>query len=249
MLSAQENSPAGGVGGSGAARDVAMAVRGLRGDLESPMEEDEGARGRLQSQGHSRNWSTGPGSEHEGLGGPASGGGWDSPAASATSAAETERVRSNGVVNGGNPTAAAAISTPENAASRLASYKYGASTSTSSFASGTGSDRTASVGRNGTGSEPRTRQFRGHVSAMSGGSTGSQEGLALGSGSGSGSGLALGMGPGPSHTLSRITKALERSADEGDTLDLSRRGIARIEEEDVDMFRCGVGKEKKGVWR
>lgn len=49
--------------------------------------------------------------------------------------------------------------------------------------------------------------------------------------------------------LTRIQKALEHSTDEGDTLDLSRQGVDKIGEEDVDMFRRGVGKDKKGVWR
>lgn len=69
----------------------------------------------------------------------------------------------------------------------------------------------------------------------------------------------MGFGSGPliasehsrssSTTTARIIKALERSSDEGDTLDLSRRGIEKIQEEDVEMFRSGVGKDKKGVWR
>lgn len=46
-----------------------------------------------------------------------------------------------------------------------------------------------------------------------------------------------------------IQEALSKSTDEGNTLDLSRRGIKRIGEEAVEMFRQGVGKEKKGVWR
>jgi hypothetical protein len=50
-------------------------------------------------------------------------------------------------------------------------------------------------------------------------------------------------------TMNRIMRALERSPDEGDTLDLSRKGIDSIGDADVEMFRQGVGKELKGVWR
>lgn len=50
-------------------------------------------------------------------------------------------------------------------------------------------------------------------------------------------------------TMSRIFKALERSPDEGDTLDLSRKAIDGIGDEAVEMFRKGVGKDQKGVWR
>ena len=50
-------------------------------------------------------------------------------------------------------------------------------------------------------------------------------------------------------TLAHIREALENSNDEGDTLDLSRRGIQEIGEEAVEMFRRGVGKDRKGVWR
>lgn len=49
--------------------------------------------------------------------------------------------------------------------------------------------------------------------------------------------------------LRRIYEALGKSNDEGDTLDLSRRGIERIGEDAVEMFRRGVGKDRKGVWR
>jgi hypothetical protein len=49
--------------------------------------------------------------------------------------------------------------------------------------------------------------------------------------------------------LRRIQDALQKSSDEGDTLDLSRRGIRKIGEEATEMFRTGVGKEKRGVWR
>jgi len=49
--------------------------------------------------------------------------------------------------------------------------------------------------------------------------------------------------------LRRIYEALGKSNDEGDTLDLSRRGIERIGDDAVEMFRRGVGKDKKGVWR
>jgi hypothetical protein len=49
--------------------------------------------------------------------------------------------------------------------------------------------------------------------------------------------------------MKRIREALDRSGDEGDTLDLSRRGIEGIGAEAVEMLRKGVGKESKGVWR
>lgn len=49
--------------------------------------------------------------------------------------------------------------------------------------------------------------------------------------------------------IMRIQEALKKSADEGNTLDLSRRGIKRIGEEAVQMFHRGVGKDGKGVWR
>jgi hypothetical protein len=50
-------------------------------------------------------------------------------------------------------------------------------------------------------------------------------------------------------TMQRIMRALEKSPDEGDTLDLSRKGIDNIGDEDVVMFKQGVGKDMKGVWR
>lgn len=50
-------------------------------------------------------------------------------------------------------------------------------------------------------------------------------------------------------TMQRIMRALERSPDEGDTLDLSRKGIDNIGDEEVEMFKSGVGKDLKGVWR
>lgn len=50
-------------------------------------------------------------------------------------------------------------------------------------------------------------------------------------------------------TLRMIKQALEKSDDDGDTLDLSRRDIDRIGEEAVEMFKNGVGKGQKGVWR
>jgi hypothetical protein len=50
-------------------------------------------------------------------------------------------------------------------------------------------------------------------------------------------------------TMQRIMRALEKSPDEGDTLDLSRKGIDSIGDEEVEMFREGVGKDLKGVWR
>jgi hypothetical protein len=50
-------------------------------------------------------------------------------------------------------------------------------------------------------------------------------------------------------TMQRIMRALEKSPDEGDTLDLSRKGIDSIGDEEVEMFKQGVGKDLKGVWR
>lgn len=50
-------------------------------------------------------------------------------------------------------------------------------------------------------------------------------------------------------TMRRLRDALDKSDDEGDTLDLSRRHIEVIGEEAVGMFRNGVGKDRKGVWR
>ena len=50
-------------------------------------------------------------------------------------------------------------------------------------------------------------------------------------------------------TMRRIHEALGRSGDEGDTLDLSRRGIEVIGVDAVEIFRKGVGKDHKGVWR
>ena len=50
-------------------------------------------------------------------------------------------------------------------------------------------------------------------------------------------------------TMQRIMRALEKSPDEGDTLDLSRKGIDNIGDEEVEMFKSGVGKDLKGVWR
>ncbi|WVO14018.1 hypothetical protein L204_101643 [Cryptococcus depauperatus] len=46
-----------------------------------------------------------------------------------------------------------------------------------------------------------------------------------------------------------IKQVLEKSDDDGDTLDLSRKDIARIDLEAVEMFKNGVGKGNKGVWR
>lgn len=56
-------------------------------------------------------------------------------------------------------------------------------------------------------------------------------------------------GGGGGSIMSRIFNALERSPDEGDTLDLSRKGIDVIGHDAVEMFRKGVGKDQKGVWR
>ena len=50
-------------------------------------------------------------------------------------------------------------------------------------------------------------------------------------------------------TMKRIHEAIERSDDEGDTLDLSKRGIKGIGVDAVEVFRKGVGKDHKGVWR
>ena len=47
----------------------------------------------------------------------------------------------------------------------------------------------------------------------------------------------------------QIKEALEQSNDDGNTLDLSRRGIQRIDDQAVEMFRKGVGQDSKGVWR
>lgn len=63
------------------------------------------------------------------------------------------------------------------------------------------------------------------------------------------SGTALGGSGAGSSTMSSIFSALERSPDEGDTLDLSRKGIDGIGHDAVEMFRKGVGKDQKGVWR
>lgn len=49
--------------------------------------------------------------------------------------------------------------------------------------------------------------------------------------------------------MRRIHEALGQSGDEGDTLDLSRRGIEVIGVDAVEIFRKGVGKDHKGVWR
>ncbi|ORX33417.1 RAM signaling pathway protein-domain-containing protein [Kockovaella imperatae] len=50
-------------------------------------------------------------------------------------------------------------------------------------------------------------------------------------------------------TVKRIHEALAKSPDRGDTLDLSRRGIEGIDDHAVEVFRRGVGKDQKGVWR
>lgn len=55
-------------------------------------------------------------------------------------------------------------------------------------------------------------------------------------------------GGGPS-IMMRVFDALEKSSDEGDTLDLSRQRIDRLDVEEVEMLRTGVGKDQKGVWR
>lgn len=46
-----------------------------------------------------------------------------------------------------------------------------------------------------------------------------------------------------------ILEAAVESPDKGDTLDLSRKGIETIADEDVEMLRRGVGTNKRGVWR
>lgn len=52
-----------------------------------------------------------------------------------------------------------------------------------------------------------------------------------------------------SDTLEKIYIALNKSNDEGNTLDLSRRGIQQIGPAAVEVFRKGVGQDGKGVWR
>jgi hypothetical protein len=50
-------------------------------------------------------------------------------------------------------------------------------------------------------------------------------------------------------TMKRLQDALDKSADEGDTLDLSRRQIEAIGDEAVKLFSRIAGKENLGVWR
>lgn len=50
-------------------------------------------------------------------------------------------------------------------------------------------------------------------------------------------------------TIRLIHRALEHSKDGGETLDLSRERIERIGDDEVEMFRTQVGKDRKGVWR
>jgi hypothetical protein len=50
-------------------------------------------------------------------------------------------------------------------------------------------------------------------------------------------------------TVQLIGRALSNSGDEGDTLDLSRLGIESIGDDEVELFRKGVGRDRKGVWR
>ncbi|KAK4684557.1 hypothetical protein P7C73_g5616, partial [Tremellales sp. Uapishka_1] len=52
-----------------------------------------------------------------------------------------------------------------------------------------------------------------------------------------------------STTVQIIGQALEKSEDKGETLDMSRQAVGSIGEDAVEMFRRGVGKDKKGVWR
>lgn len=63
------------------------------------------------------------------------------------------------------------------------------------------------------------------------------------------SGTSMGGGGQGVSTMSRIFQALDGSPDEGDTLDLSRKDIEEIGHDAVEMFRKGVGKDQKGVWR
>ena len=49
--------------------------------------------------------------------------------------------------------------------------------------------------------------------------------------------------------LARIKEAVSRSRDQGDTLDLSRKGISTIGPLAIQQFRRGVGQDGKGVWR
>ncbi|KAL1411068.1 RAM signaling network component [Vanrija albida] len=52
-----------------------------------------------------------------------------------------------------------------------------------------------------------------------------------------------------SPTVKLIVRAVDKSKDGGDTLDLSRERLERIADDDVDVFRTRVGKDLKGVWR
>lgn len=51
------------------------------------------------------------------------------------------------------------------------------------------------------------------------------------------------------YTLDKIRHALKKSNDGGNTLDLSRRGIQQIGPAAVEVFRKGVGQDRKGVYR
>ncbi|KAJ9107530.1 hypothetical protein QFC21_000987 [Naganishia friedmannii] len=53
----------------------------------------------------------------------------------------------------------------------------------------------------------------------------------------------------PSSNTHSINQELRNSKDEGDTLDLSRKQIQRIDEEDVEMLRTKVGRRERGVLR
>jgi hypothetical protein len=52
-----------------------------------------------------------------------------------------------------------------------------------------------------------------------------------------------------SDTLAKLRASLKKSNDGGNTLDLSRRNIRQIGPQAVEIFRKGVGQDKKGVWR
>ena len=49
--------------------------------------------------------------------------------------------------------------------------------------------------------------------------------------------------------MKEMREALQRSVDMGDTMDLSRRRITTIGDDEAEMLRRGVGKDRKGVWR
>ena len=49
--------------------------------------------------------------------------------------------------------------------------------------------------------------------------------------------------------IHEILRECQKRGDTGDTLDLSRKGIKRIGPQAVELFKRGVGKEMRGVWR